>query len=54
MFDALAMMDEPPVALVYLTDLYGSFPSDDRGIPTLWATPNGQTAPFGTTLRIDD
>jgi predicted metal-dependent peptidase len=42
-----------PVALVYLTDLYGSFPTQPPAYPVIWACNNDhETAPFGTTIRI--
>lgn len=51
-FDAVAKWEEPPVCIIYLTDLAGTFPEHDPGIPTLWVT--GQettlTAPFGEVL----
>lgn len=52
-FDAVGTWDEEPVCIIYLTDLYGTFPEQDPGIPTIWVTPEGnkQSAPFGETLR---
>lgn len=44
--------DEPPAALIYLTDLEGSFPAAAPEYPVLWAN-FGQPrrkAPFGTTI----
>lgn len=37
-FDAIAELDEPPVGLVYLTDLDGVFPESVPDVPTLWVT----------------
>jgi len=51
-FKAVEQWEEQPVCIIYLTDLAGTFPEHDPGIPTLWVT--GQetklTAPFGEVL----
>ena len=48
-----AIADDPPVAVIYLTDMEGSFPEQDPGIPTFWCSYGNDTqAPFGTTVRI--
>lgn len=39
-------------ALVYLTDLYGPFPSEAPKYPVLWGCINDQKAPFGETIHI--
>lgn len=45
---------EPIIALVYLTDLYGSFPQTEPDYPVLWAvTGSADHAPFGETVRLD-
>lgn len=49
-FDAISKWDEQPVCIGYLTDLYGTFPASDPGIPTLWVTPehdDDRKPPFG-------
>lgn len=52
-FDAIAKQDETPVCLVYVTDMYGSFP-EFSDIPTLWVTDTANVkAPFGETARIN-
>lgn len=51
-FDALEADDDAPVALVYLTDLYGTFPTDAPEFPVLWAATSRQTAPWGETVRV--
>jgi hypothetical protein len=38
--------------LIYLTDLYGTFPEQPPGYPVIWAAINDQQAPFGTTIQI--
>jgi len=51
-FEHLAGMVPQPKALIYLTDLCGSFPKDDPGYPVLWVSweESGQ-APFGHVVR---
>jgi len=50
-FDALQI--DPPVLLIYFTDLEGKFPKEAPAWPTLWATYNmDKQAPFGTTLKL--
>lgn len=46
---------EPPAALVYLTDLEGTFPDVEPGYPVLWASTNTkeEQAPFGITLPLE-
>jgi len=51
-FDRIAAEPEPPNALVYLTDLYGSFPDQAPAYPVIWAANNDQTGPFGETVHI--
>jgi predicted metal-dependent peptidase len=47
--DALA--DEPPVCLLYFTDLDGPACAEPAW-PTIWVTNSERTAPFGTTIRL--
>jgi predicted metal-dependent peptidase len=57
-FTAVEQMNEPPVCLVYLTDLEGTFPREDPGLPTLWAWRKAwswQTqpkVPFGEVVAV--
>jgi predicted metal-dependent peptidase len=51
-FDRIAEEPEPPVAVVYLTDLMGEFPDNEPGYPVLWAATSSQQAPWGVTLTI--
>lgn len=47
-FAHIEKMDKPPKALVYLTDLYGSFPAEAPDYPVIWVVwSKGTTAPFG-------
>lgn len=52
-FDWLDEQDEPPVALIYATDLAGPAPTEPN-IPVLWLTPEwvGAEGFFGDTVRI--
>lgn len=42
--------NDPPVALVYLTDLYGTFPTDAPEYPVVWCVTTDGSAPFGETV----
>lgn len=51
MFDVLT--DDPPVLLIYFTDLEGSFPKVHPAFPVLWASYNtDKQAPFGQTIKL--
>lgn len=53
-FRKLADLDEVPVCVVYLTDLYGTFPDTEPETPTLWVSPTrGYTVPFGEYVEVD-
>ena len=41
-----------PVALLYLTDMYGSFPDKQPKYPTIWCATTEVKAPFGKTLQL--
>lgn len=44
-----------PACLVYLTDMYGSFPREDPGYPVLWVTPSPGDfeVPCGRVLKME-
>lgn len=43
-----------PDALVYMTDMLGSFPDKEPTYPVIWADIHGRVkAPFGDTVRVD-
>ncbi len=45
--------EDPPVCLIYFTDLDGTFPEHEPSFPVFWATYNtGKTAPFGVTVKL--
>lgn len=41
-----------PQTLIFLTDLYGSFPSNAPAYPVLWASTGGRQAPFGEVIPM--
>ena len=41
-----------PQSLVFLTDLYGSFPQSAPSYPVLWASTGSQKAPFGEVIPM--
>lgn len=53
--DACEKMDDmPPVCMVYITDLYGTFPTSAPNLPILWATPpTSMEPPFGEHIVIE-
>ena len=53
-FDKVRELGLRPEALVYLTDMYGSFPQEAPPYPTIWcSTSKGVTAPFGDLVEIE-
>ena len=46
-FEWLATHYIQPQTLVFLTDLYGTFPSSTPVYPVIWASTGGRQAPFG-------
>lgn len=52
-FEAIDADGEPPVCLIYLTDLYGPCPSRAPDYPVLWTVTSGEVGPWGETLRIE-
>lgn len=41
-----------PQTVVFLTDLYGSFPSYTPSYPVLWASTGSRQAPFGEVIPM--
>lgn len=41
-----------PQTLVFLTDLYGTFPDSEPAYPVLWASTGGRRAPFGQVVPM--
>ncbi len=54
-FSHVEQEDLQPACLIYLTDLYGSFPAQAPDYPVLWATIGNPrfNAPFGEEVTID-
>lgn len=42
-----------PVALIYLTDMYGAFPQEPAQFPVLWCATSDVVAPWGETVRVE-
>jgi predicted metal-dependent peptidase len=51
-FEWLEQNGVVPRTLVFLTDLYGSFPTSEPGYPVLWASTGGRRAPFGQVVPM--
>lgn len=52
-FEYLEEHGEQPAALVYLTDMYGRFPSQEPEFPVLWAATSDREGPFGETVKLE-
>lgn len=55
-FDYVEKMKKKPVAVVYHTDLYGSFPAKSpKGVPVIWCVPHRDpcNVPFGKRVNVD-
>lgn len=51
-FDLIEKEGTTPCALIYLTDMYGTFPKADPGYPVLWISYSDVSkAPFGTVIQ---
>jgi predicted metal-dependent peptidase len=51
-FDWLDERGIRPQTLVFLTDLYGSFPESAPTYPVLWASTGSKKAPFGAVIPM--
>jgi predicted metal-dependent peptidase len=51
-FDWVEERGITPQTMVFLTDLYGSFPSDAPPYPVLWASTGRRQAPFGEVIPM--
>ena len=53
-FEALEDSPTRPACLVYLTDLYGSFPDDPPSYPVMWVSPTEEyDIPFGIHVHFE-
>ena len=53
-FDWVEQQGLEPACLVYLTDMYGSFPKLEPSYPVLWAATSDREGPFGETVHITE
>jgi predicted metal-dependent peptidase len=53
LFEAVKDLPEPPCCVIYFTDLYGPFPTEEPPYPVLWAATSDKVAPFGETVRLE-
>ena len=51
-FDWLNEHGVRPQTMVFLTDLYGTFPDSAPDYPVLWASTGGRQAPFGSVIPM--
>lgn len=52
-FDYLEERGVQPACLLYLTDMYGSFPDTPASFPVMWCATTDVTGPWGETIKID-
>jgi predicted metal-dependent peptidase len=43
-----------PTLLIFLTDMYGSFPDKEPTYPVVWVSTTEKKAPFGLTLHLNE
>ncbi|MHA2091917.1 MAG: vWA domain-containing protein [Candidatus Kariarchaeaceae archaeon] len=53
-FDWVRDKGEIPDILIYFTDGYGTFPSNDQDFPVLWVMTTDLTPPFGDHIRYEE
>lgn len=53
-FDYVKNNSIDPACLLYLTDMYGSFPQEAPQYPVVWCATSDLCGPFGETLRIKE
>ena len=51
-FDYIAEHDVKPDALIYLTDMLGTFPDDKPAYPVIWCATSKVEGPWGDTVHI--
>jgi len=52
-FDYIAKNRYTPSCMIYLTDMYGTFPSKEPEYPVMWITNNDEKGPFGMTVKFN-
>ena len=50
---AMEELEEPPIGVIYLTDLNGRMPEQAPEFPVLWATTQSREVPFGEVVAVD-
>jgi len=51
-FDWIKEQGIEPQALIYLTDMYGTFPAEAPSYPVIWAKTTSVSAPFGDEVEV--
>jgi predicted metal-dependent peptidase len=51
-FEYIEKHGHTPACLIYLTDLYGTFPKEPPEYPVMWVCVNKEVAPFGETVHM--
>lgn len=52
-FEYIEKKGYTPSCMLFLTDLYGTFPPKEPAYPVMWITPNEDKAPFGMTVKFN-
>ena len=52
-FDYIAKHRYAPSCMIYLTDMYGTFPNKEPEYPVMWVTNNDEKGPFGMTVKFN-
>lgn len=50
---AMEALEEPPVGVIYITDLDGSMPDRPPAFPVLWASTQKRDVPFGEVVCVE-
>jgi predicted metal-dependent peptidase len=45
--------DEDIACVIYLTDMYGTFPKEAPAMPVLWVATSDVVGPWGDTIRLE-
>ena len=52
-FDYISKHRYTPSCMIYLTDMYGTFPNKEPEYPVMWVTNNDEKGPFGMTVKFN-
>ena len=50
---AMEALEEPPVGVIYITDLDGTMPDRPPAFPVLWASTQKRDVPFGEVVCVE-